>query len=189
MSIQSIATGSALTAETWSDFVSRLRHNCRGDGVADHCTAAAIFTVEARRFVYGISEDYTDKIAIICDDRVWHSVNEFIEQCDEDTMLALDSQAIAQGHKSFKEAHPWQMEIIADLPDHAVTGWDERWDHVGTHFTKEAAEAFIARKKHDYPNGLRVYVEAQPYAWEFEAIKNAIMDGKICFVEDGKVLK
>ena len=73
--------------------------------------------------------------------------------------------------------------IVEQLSYHTITGWDERWEHVGTHFTKEAAEAFIARKKHDYSDGLRVYVEAQPYAWEFEAIKNAIMDGKLVFIE------
>lgn len=190
MSIQSIATGSALTAETWKDFVSRLRHHCLGDGVAEHCTAAAIFMVEARRLIYGISLDYTDKVAIIHDDSAWHSPEEYYNESAKDEQKTLDGLAHDKGFASFLSAGEYeQLSIIESLPDHTVTGWDERWEHVGTHFTKEAAEAFIARKKHDYRDGLRVYVEAQPYAWEFETIKNAIMDGKICFVEDGKVLK
>ena len=49
------------------------------------------------------------------------------------------------------------------------------------HFTQEAADAFIARKKHDFPDGLRVYVDAQTYCWEFNAIKEAILSGRIVF--------
>jgi len=47
---------------------------------------------------------------------------------------------------------------------------------VNSHFTRDAAEAFIRRKQHDYGE-MRVYVESQYYAWEFEAIKEAILDG------------
>lgn len=181
---KTLATGADLTAETFSDFVTRLRHHCRGEGVRDHCTAAAIFTVEARRFVYGISEDYTDKIAIICDDRVWHSLEEYIDDCDADEINSLNCLAVEQFDNPFTSlSDSDRLEIITQRDDHTVTGWDERWEHVGTHFTKEAAEAFIKRKGHDYPNGLRVYVEAQPYAWEFEAIKEAIMDGRLVFAE------
>ncbi|MNN59485.1 hypothetical protein D3C81_1746030 [compost metagenome] len=50
---------------------------------------------------------------------------------------------------------------------------------MSAHFTKDAAEAFIRRKKHDYRHGMRVYVESQYYAWEFNVIKNAILDGRL----------
>lgn len=134
--------------------------------------------------IYGISEDYTDKIAIIVDDSVWHSIEEYWADCDEDERKALDVIALDAGYDSFLMAGDSNAySIVEQLSYHTITGWDERWEHVGTHFTKEAAEAFIARKKHDYSDGLRVYVEAQPYAWEFEAIKNAIMDGKLVFIE------
>ena len=51
---------------------------------------------------------------------------------------------------------------------------------MNSHFTKDAAEAFIRRKKHDYGE-MRVYVESQYYAWEFEAIKAAILDGTLTY--------
>ncbi|MNN73478.1 hypothetical protein D3C81_1895980 [compost metagenome] len=51
---------------------------------------------------------------------------------------------------------------------------------MNSHFTKDAAEAFIRRKKHDYGE-MRVYVESQYYALEFEAIKSAILDGTLTY--------
>lgn len=38
-----LASGAPLTAETWADFVARLRHHCRGEGVSRHYTASALF--------------------------------------------------------------------------------------------------------------------------------------------------
>lgn len=183
---ESLATGAPLTPETWADFVNRLNHHCRGSGVENHCTAHAIFIVEARRLIYGIDGDYTDNTAIIFDDSVWHTTEEYWNDCDETERENLNTIAEEAGHPSFMQADEYaRLEIIKELDDHTVTGWDERWEHVGTHFTREAAEAFIARKKHDYRAGLRVYVEAQPYAWEFEAIKEAIMDGRLVLKEGG----
>ena len=37
------------------------------------------------------------------------------------------------------------------------------------------------RKMHDYRRGMRVYVEAQVYCWEFNAIIAGLMDGRILF--------
>jgi hypothetical protein len=85
------------------------------------------------------------------------------------------------GFMSLSESDQW--DILADLPEHTVSGWDERWDIVNVHFTKEAAEAFIRRKQHDYRDGLRVYVEAQVYCWEFNEIIKGLLDGKIVYAE------
>lgn len=52
-------------------------------------------------------------------------------------------------------------------------------DGVKRHYT---ADAFIKRKKHDYDE-LRVYVDSQYWCWEFNAIKNAILSGKLKYVE------
>ncbi|WP_255312004.1 hypothetical protein [Pseudomonas mandelii] len=74
-----------------------------------------------------------------------------------------------------------QWEALSDLEDHTVTGWHQRWEIVNSHFTKDAAEAFIRRKNHDYGE-MRVCVESQYYAWEFEAIKAAILDGTLTHI-------
>lgn len=177
----SLATGAPLTPETWADFVQRLTHDCRGEGVNRHFTACALFTVERKVYVYGISDDYSTNLAIIRDDTVWRSMADFLaEDCiDAEERAAMDAAAVEEGHADFASASEWDQREILEKRGYMLTGWDERWEFVGAHHTRDAAEAFIRRKAHDYGDGLRVYVEAQPYAWEFEAIKNAIMDGRL----------
>ena len=74
-----------------------------------------------------------------------------------------------------------QWHVLSELEGHTVTGWDEQWVYVNTHFTHAAAEAFIKLKKHDYRKGMRIYVESQYDAWELNAIKQAIIDGTLVF--------
>nr|WP_319566222.1 hypothetical protein [uncultured Rhodoferax sp.] len=181
----SLATGSPLNPETWADFVTRLRHDCVGEGVSDHCTADALFIVQARRIVSGIDPDYTDQLLVYCDDSSWYSPKEYWDDHGEHIHEKLDVLA----HKSadtemvgFMEIPEYdQWAILGDLDDHHVTGWHERWEYVNSHFTKDAADAFIKRKKHDYPEGIRVYVESQSYAWEFNTIKEAILSGLLTY--------
>ena len=188
----SIAKGAEITPETWDDFVDRLRHDCVGAGVERHYTADAIFIVQARRKVFGIDLDYTDKRAVICDESSWESPQEYWEAQDEFGQSTLNRIATEEHELNFLDlGYDDQWEILDGLDDHYVTGWDERWEYVCAHFTQEAADAFITRKKHDFPDGLRVYVDAQTYCWEFNAIKEAIISGRIVFqpAESGGRLK
>lgn len=179
----SLATGANLTAETWADFVKRLHHDCVGAGVERHFTADAIFIVQARRLIFGIDSDYTAKVVVIHDDSHWFSPLEYWEGCDEEDRASLDAQAMEEQECKFLDLDPfYQWEILGGLDDHTVTGWDERWEYVCAHLTRDAADAFIARKKHDYRDGIRVYVDAQTYCWEFNAIKEAILKGRMQFV-------
>ncbi|WP_404941627.1 hypothetical protein [Pseudomonas danubii] len=175
----SLATGHPMTADTWADFVSRLRHHCNGQGVKWHHTAAAIFTVQAKRIDYGYEVDYAEGRVVCLEDRSWFSPKEYWEDLDDDERAEIDQALMADRECSFMDLDEEdQWEYLAELDDHTVTGWNKRWEIVNSHFTKEAAEAFIHRKQHDYPE-LRIYVESQYYAWEFEAIKAAILDGTL----------
>lgn len=179
----SLATEDQLTAATWSDFVKRLHHHCKGEGVHAHYTASAIFTVQARRIIYGIDQGYTDKLVVIFEDSEWLSPQEYWDDADEEIRAALDLESQEGGDCDFLElGQPDQWGILGGLEDHMVTGWLEDWEHINSHFTREAADAFIARKKHDYRKGLRVYVDAQSYCWEFEVIKEGILNGQIGFI-------
>jgi hypothetical protein len=181
----SIATGSELNQATFDDFVQRLRHHVRGEGVRDHCTADALFLVQARKIIFGIDRDYTDKLAVAIEDSMYFSPQEYWDGAGEHTRQELDKMAGGMHDCSFLECDAGdQWDILADLDDHTVSGWDDQWEFVNAHFTKEAAEAFIRRKKHDYPKGMRVYVDAQIYCWEFNAIVNGLLDGRIAFVSD-----
>jgi hypothetical protein len=180
-----LATGAALTPATWADFVTRLRHDCVGDGVDDHGTADAIFTVQARREVSGFDSDHTDKLLVYCDGNDWKSPQAYWDAHDDaEVRTNLDKAAQRDYDSDFMALdQSEQWEILGALPDHTVTGWKEEWEHVNSHFTKDAAEAFIKRKKHDYLEGMRVYVESQYYAWEFNAIKEAILSGRLTYTE------
>lgn len=175
-----LARGDELNAETWADFVGRLHHDCVGKGVRDHCTADAIFIVEQRQIIYGLDTDYTDQRVVICDDSEWFSPQEYWDDLDEEERAALNRKMQEHADCQFMKANKDdQWEVLGELEDHTVTGWDDRWEYVNSHFTKDAAEAFIRRKKHDYPKGLRVCVDAQSYCWEFNAIKEAILKGRL----------
>lgn len=182
MTKQTLASGAALTAESFNDFIDRLRHHCRGEGVNDHHTADALFIVQARREVAGIDRDYTDQWLVYCDDHTWHSPQAYWDDSDDEWQEMLNAKAQEENGVDFLQlCESDQWEILGNLDDHTVTGWDEQWEYVNAHFTKEAAEAFIKRKAHDYRLGLRVYVESQIYCWEFGAIKDALISGKIIF--------
>jgi len=178
----SLASGSPLTAETWAEFKKRLHHDCVGAGVHDHCTASAIFIVQARRLVYGIDPDYGPELVVMVGESEWFSPQEYWDDLDEEGRAAIDGHSQEWCSKNFLDADTDdQWHVLGELDNHTVTGWTERWEYVNAHFTKDAAEAFIRRKKHDYRKGLRVYVDCQNYAWEFEAIKEAILKGELVY--------
>lgn len=176
----SIATGAGLTPESFADFIGRLRYHCKGQGVAEHCTADAIFQVERRELIYGLDTGFTDDRVITCEDCEWFSPQEYWDDLDEEGRVELDKAAQEYADSDFLAlAVHAQWDVLEGLDDHNVYGWAERWTYVNSHFTQEAAEAFIKRKKHDYPKGLRVMVDAQTYCWEWNAVKAALMDGRL----------
>lgn len=177
----SLATGSGLTPETWADFVSRLKYHCAGEGVNDHCTSDALFIVQNKRLVSGIDRDFTDNTMIYVDDNKWFSPLDYWADLDEDERADLNKKSRDETSSYFTDLSTFeQWLVLEDLEDHTVTGYAWEWEYVNSHFTKEAAEAFIKRKSHDYRE-LRVFVESQYWAWEFNAIKNAIMNGQLVF--------
>ncbi|MCY1276892.1 hypothetical protein D9M68_276680 [compost metagenome] len=177
---KSLASGHKLDQQTFDDFVQRLRHDCVGAGVREHCTANALFIVQARRIVGGIDTDYTDQRVVLCEDREWFSPQEYWDDLDDEERAELNRKMQVWSECQFMKAdEDDQWHVLGELENHTVTGWSESWEYVSAHFTKDAAEAFIRRKKHDYRHGMRVYVESQYYAWEFNVIKNAILDGRL----------
>ena len=182
---RSLAGGAELDDVTWADFVERLRHDCRGDGVKRHYTADAIFIVQARAWTYGLDEDFGGEKVACIEDSVFTSPKAFyLEWLNDDGRERLDSRLLESEGSKFLDLSEWsQWDAISDLDDVTVTCRAERWDYVSSHFTRCAAEAFIRRKGHDYREGLRVYVDAQIYCWEFNAIKEAIMDGRLILAQ------
>lgn len=182
----SLATGAKLDAATFADFVARLRHDCIGAGAHDHCTADAIFIVQAKRIVYGIDTDYSDNRVLLdhCNEGEWFTPKEYWADQDRDGRASVN-KAMQEwsGCQFMKASESDQWYVLGEMKDHCVTGWHENWEYINAHLTKDAADAFIKRKKHDYPKGMRVYVDSQYYAWEFNEIKEALMAGRLQYVE------
>ncbi|ROM94434.1 hypothetical protein [Pseudomonas brassicacearum] len=179
--LPSLATGHPLSAATWADFVQRLHHDCVGAGVRSHGTAAALFTVQTKRIDYGFDPEYAEGRVVCLEDRSWFSPKEYWDDLDDEERAELDESLQADRECGFLDLdEDDQWEYLSECDSHTVTGWNKRWEIVNSHFTKDAAEAFIRRKKHDYGE-MRVYVESQYYAWEFEAIKEAILDGTLTY--------
>lgn len=169
-----------LNKETWDDFVTRLRYDCVGKGVDEHCTADALFIVQAKRRVYGMSYEYSYNMAVIHDTEIWISPIEYWDDIDDDRRSELDIIS----HNEFGDAfldidEDDQWIILGDIEGHTVIWWNEYWEYVNSHLTRDAAEAFIKRKQHDYKYGLRIYVESQYLCHEFNAIKEGILSGRI----------
>lgn len=77
-----------------------------------------------------------------------------------------------------------QWEII-ERAGYIVTRYETEWVTVNQHLTKEAAEAFIKRKSHDYKE-LRIAAKSLYWCNEFKAIQKAILNGRLQFIEGGQ---
>lgn len=170
-----LAAGGALTPETWADFVARLHYDVKGEGVSRHYTADATFRVE-KRVWREVPEDCSDIRQIYCDGHT-EAPADFFADLDETDQATYNEAAGG----SFLEADSYDMrEALSRLcPDAHLLHVVEDWEFVCQHFTRDAADAFIRRKGHDYREGLRVYVDCTSYSWELNAIKAAILDGRI----------
>lgn len=174
----SLATGAALTADTWADFVARLRYDCVGAGVDRHYTADATFLVQKR--VWQTVPDELSDILRIYTDGHDEPLAQFFNDLESDQQAALNEAVDGEFLKA--DGYDAAQAIERLHPDSTLYHAEERWEFVCQHFTRDAAEAFIRRKGHDYREGLRVYVDATVYSRELNAIKAAILDGSIGFI-------
>ena len=164
-----------LTKETFDDFVSRLKFHNKGDGVNDHCTANPIFIVQKKELVTGIDPDFC------CDDYFWTDDDGEAEWTDSDLQFEIN-----EAKKAGVCFTPYDIEEDHEIKDedgevlYRRIYYVVRWDYVSAHLTREAAEAFIKRKGHDYRQ-LRVWVDSQHHCWEFNAIIKGLLNGQIVY--------
>ncbi len=173
----------SMTKEVFDDFIARLKFHNTGEGVNDHCTANPIFIVEKLTRHIGIDLEFDPST-------LWSDCPE--HESEYETLDEL-KEAIAE----YVEENGPIDEFDPDYDDEVKAGGEtifkkvgyfDTWDYVCAHFTKEAAEAFIARKKHDYTK-FRVFVDCQFHCWEYNRIVEGLLEGKIVFQgADGEVL-
>jgi hypothetical protein len=180
MADKTLANGADLTPDTWADFVKRLHHDCVGEGVERHYTADATFLVE-KRVWQAVPEELSHDIRRVYTDGYDETVEEFFEDLEPEEQAALNEACDG----SFLTADGYDMrEALGKLHSESTLYYaQEQWEFVCQHFTRDAADAFIKRKGHDYREGLRVYVDATCYSWELNTIKAAILDGRIGLIQ------
>ena len=164
-----------LTAESYADFVERLKHHNHGKGVDDHHTSNPIFIVQTLERVCGIDLGYGPK-------HYWSDSDGEIEWNDEE-FKAILAEYVEDGgeHDDFDLSYDSSVVLDNTIIFQKI-GYHETWKYVCAHMTREAADAFIKRKSHDHRK-LRVYVDSQYYCWEFNAIINGMLSGRIKLVE------
>ncbi|MDA8428118.1 MAG: hypothetical protein M0T70_02575 [Geobacteraceae bacterium] len=165
-----------LTKENFDDFISRLKYHNQGEGVDDHCTAEPLFIVQSRKRHVGIDLQYDPPT-------LWVDCPE--HETEYETYEELRQAAAEYEAENECTLDEWDFRFDDEILHGKETvfqkvGYFDTWEFVTAHFTKEAAEAFIARKKHDHRE-LRIYVEAQVYCWEWNAIVKGFLTGKITF--------
>lgn len=186
--MSSLAVGAPLTQATFADFVERLRHDCVGDGVRDHWTADAFFVVQHKVRDPGLDKEYSDKRFILdtTNGTEYDAPLDYWNECDDEDRAELDMVARSTAFKNFIDLHEhdqWGCFEQKNIEHLSVVYYEEKWETINFHFTKAAAEAFIKRKGHDYGE-MRVYVDAHTYGWEYNAIKQALLDGRLQFMPD-----
>lgn len=176
---KSIADGAKLTSETFADFIKRLKHHNQGEGVNWHHTADPIFMVQKHAIIWGLDDDFCDGKFVAFEDGEWFSPEEYWEHLNEEGQAKLNDFCIESWDMEFTELdEDGQWEVLSDQVGHTVSGYKKAWQNINAHLTREAAEAFIRRKQHDYPP-LRVYVESMCHGWEYQEIIQALCDGRL----------
>lgn len=164
-----------LNKENFADFIERLQHHNTGEGARDHITANPIFIVQSEKRISGIDLDYDPKF-------YWTDTDHELELTESELEDRINEEA-EEGCEFDEFDLSFDREITRDGEAiYQKIGYDTSWHYECAHFTKEAAEAFIKRKKHDHRK-LRIYVESQYWCWEFNAIIQGLLDGRIGLTE------
>jgi len=180
---------SELTEKEFNEFKKRLNfHNRDREGVDRHITANPIFNVQHKKRIYGINDGYTDEFIWMKSSNseiFYNSLDDIFKEIfeQEEDELEKVKKYCADEELEIDDLSDYVMSDIADDLGYEKCGYIKEWEHINSHLTREGAEAFILRKKHDYGE-MRVWVGSQYLCWEFNEVMEGILDGKIGYIED-----
>ncbi len=137
-------------------------------------TADPVYTVQEKVCVYGFEDGYEDGWKWCGKEQVFDTTQELLDWLIENEYLT---------DKEVKEAEEFEIDLLLQQHEYNQIGIKHYWKHVNTHLTREAAEAFIKRKQHDYGE-LRIWVDSLYWCYEFKDIVNALRDGKLVLKEE-----
>lgn len=177
----SLTTVPVLDANSWNEFVTRLHHHNTADGRSSHGTNEPLFIVQSKDMICGFEDGFSGERYVYDGESSFASPQEYWDALDAQGKHALNGQSLETEDELFCDlSENTQWDILGESEGLTVSRCRPEWRFISAHLTREAAEAFIARKGHDY-NELRVYVSSQAYCVEFNSIKKGILDGLITF--------
>lgn len=176
------------TAKAFNDFLERLR---AAQNPKEHGTTNPVFCVFTRKPIYGIDADYHDSPDLVIQnldtDEEFTDIVAFYKEACSDVREFLDG---VDGEIPFMDLdYSDQVSAIKDLRyaddvgQFAITRriFVDEW--VSQHFTPEAAQAFIKRKGHDYPYGLRMEVKSSYWCNEYNQLMELMLNGQLDYVD------
>ena len=173
----------------FEEFKKRLYfHNRDREGVDRHITANPIFNVQTKERIYHIEFSEAEGIIYVDSDEPEYSYDSIEELYD--SLSENDSETYHKLKKycddediDFDELYTdEQIDIVENELNIHRCGYIEQWRYVNSHLTREGAEEFIKRKKHDYGE-MRIWVGSQNLCWEFNDIIKGILDGEIGYID------
>lgn len=171
------------TLDEWSSLVADLKTSQTEFNAG---TASPIFHVQEEKKVYGLSNEYSDKNCWIDGEEgtEFDSAIEYFNNLDAQDKHAMNALAIEEHDDLFTDLDYQDQEGILKLSSKAndlhlyKTNYNVEWFDVGVFLTKQEADWFIQRKKHDY-GSLRVYVKSLYWAPQHKKLIEAILNGEI----------
>lgn len=170
--------------EEFETLIERLKYwNESEEGINSHGTDGPIFDVQEKVRIYGLDSGYSDYFEFGKGETYFDSISDFLESIDDEEELEIINQCWGKYFdqkpvrlKDFPE--DTLIKFLGDCCDYQKVYYKEDWKHVNTHLTREAAQTFIDRKKHDYTE-LRIWVSSLYWCWEFKDLIEGLVNGDI----------
>jgi hypothetical protein len=169
-----LVVGAPLTDKGLDDLSRRLT---RTFGTETYSAGViSLFIVQALRHHYGVDLAFTDNRAILFNGQAFHSVHDYWESCTEEEQAYLDERTL-NGFLNLSADE--QYAVLSQFDNHTVIGRTEQWEYVCTQISEEAAQAFVDRKGHDYPHGLRYVAQTQDNSPELASVLLGLKAGEM----------
>ncbi|MBI6883050.1 hypothetical protein [Pseudomonas putida] len=179
-----LITGAPLNVDTFSDFVGRLKQDCIGEGLAEHCTSDVVFIVKEKEILYGVDTDYTDNLVIFYEDTKYHSISQLLSDHGDGHLAKLNEMALGEFQLPFSEIGERDQFLLAgSLPGFTTHGYSSNWKFLNLHLTQSSADWYIKKHGHKHDGELQVFHESQYRCHEFNTIKEALMNGNLVWKE------
>lgn len=180
---------SQFTLTEWLQFLDDLKTSQTEFNAA---TESPIFHVQEEKKIFGFHSDYTDEACWIDGEegQEYSTALDYFNSLDSAEKHAINAISIEESSDLFPDILAGgQTEILKEYASRQGisiyrTGYRTEWLDVGVFLTRQEADWFMHRKKHDYGK-LRVYVKSLYWAPQHKRLIQALLSGEVKYVVKG----